>query len=139
MGFLHLFYISQSVFAFYIKIVYNINLGILLIFRFLIIKTIKQIGVAIRPKIKKYLSLEEYKIYSIIYNRAVASLMTDAVVEDTKVDIMNNGYLFQTSGEKVIFDGFLRIYEEANIDSDEKIDKLPELNVNDVLNEECSN
>lgn len=96
---------------------------------------------AIRPthiqytpeKIKKYLSLEEYKIYSIIYNRAVASLMTDAVVEDTKVDIMNNGYLFQTSGEKVIFDGFLRIYEEANIDSDEKIDKLPELNVNDVL------
>lgn len=96
---------------------------------------------AIRPthiqytpeKIKKYLSLEEYKIYSIIYNRAVASLMTDAVVEDTKVDIINNGYLFQTSGEKVIFDGFLRIYEEANIDSDEKIDKLPELNVNDVL------
>lgn len=96
---------------------------------------------AIRPthiqytpeKIKKYLSLEEYKIYSIIYNRAVASLMSDAVVEDTKVDIINNGYLFQTSGEKVIFDGFLRIYEEANIDSDEKIDKLPELNVNDVL------
>ena len=96
---------------------------------------------AIRPtyieytpeKIKKYLSLEEYKIYSIIYNRAVASLMSDAVLEDTKVDIMNNDYLFQTSGEKVIFDGFLRIYEEANIDSDEKIDKLPELNANDVL------
>ena len=96
---------------------------------------------AIRPtyieytpeKIKKYLSLEEYKIYSIIYNRAVASLMSDAVLEDTKVDIMNNDYLFQTSGEKVIFDGFLRIYEEANIDSDEKIDKLPELNANDVI------
>ncbi len=96
---------------------------------------------AIRPtyieytpeKIKKYLTLEEYKIYSIIYNRAVASLMSDAVVEDTKVDIINNGYLFQTSGEKVIFDGFLRIYEEANIDSEEKIDKLPELNINDVL------
>ncbi len=105
-------------------------------------KNIQDAHEAIRPtyientpdKIKKYLSLEEYKIYSIIYNRAVASLMSDAVMEDTKVEIENNGYIFTTSGEKVVFDGFLRIYEEANIDSDEVIDKLPELNIGEVLN-----
>ncbi len=85
-------------------------------------------------KIKKYLSLEEYKVYSLIYNRAVASLMSDAVVEDTKVDIENNGYLFNTSGEKTLFDGFLRIYEEANLDSDDEIEKLPELKVGELMN-----
>ncbi len=85
-------------------------------------------------KIKKYLSLEEYKVYSLIYNRAVASLMSDAVVEDTKVDIENNGYLFTTSGEKTLFDGFLRIYEEANLDSDDEIEKLPELKVGELMN-----
>ena len=105
-------------------------------------KNIQDAHEAIRPtyientpeKIKKYLSLEEYKIYSIIYNRAVASLMSDAVMEDTKVEIENNGYIFTTSGEKVVFDGFLRIYEETNIDSDDVIEKLPELNVGEVLN-----
>lgn len=55
---------------------------------------------------KKSLTLEEYKIYSLIYNRAIASLMSDAILEDTKVDVENQGYLFNLSGEITLFDGF---------------------------------
>lgn len=110
-------------------------------------KNIQDAHEAIRPsdisktpeKIKKYLSTEEYKIYSLIYNRTIASLMSDAVLEDTKVDIINNGYLFNTSGEKVVFDGFLKIYEETNIDTVEEIEKLPDLSIDEILNVETIN
>ena len=68
---------------------------------------------------KPYLSNDEYKLYTLIYNRAVASLMSDAEVEDTKVNILANDCLFNLEGEKVVFDGFLKIYEEAKIDETE--------------------
>lgn len=97
---------------------------------------------AIRPtdvtktpeKVKKFLSLEEFKIYSLIYNRAVASLMSDATLEDTKVDIENNGYLFNTSGEKTVFDGFMKIYDETSLEAVDEIEKLPELTIGEKMN-----
>ena len=106
-------------------------------------KNVQDAHEAIRPthvsktpeSVKKYLSLEEYKIYSLIYNRAVASLMSDAILEDTKVDIVNNGYLFNVNGEVTIYDGFLKVYEETSIDvnNDEEFEKLPQLVPNDEL------
>ena len=104
-------------------------------------KNVQDAHEAIRPtdirrtpeSIKKYLNLEEYKIYSLVYNRALASLMKDAQVEDTKVDVVNNGHLFNIQGEKVLFDGFLKVYEEANIDVHEDIDLLPELVKDEIL------
>ena len=105
-------------------------------------KNIQDAHEAIRPtditrtpdSIKKSLNLEEYKIYSLIYNRAIASLMTDEVIEDTKVDVENNGYLFNLSGEVTLFDGFKTIYEETSItDEVEDVEKLPELVENEQL------
>lgn len=84
-------------------------------------------------KMKKYLSTDEYKLYSLIYNRAVASLMSDAVVEDTKVNIMANNCLFNVDGERVVFDGFLKIYEEAKLEESEDLGRLPSLDVGEVL------
>ena len=84
-------------------------------------------------KMKKYLSNDEYKLYSLIYNRAVASLMSDAVVEDTKVNIEANNCLFNVDGERVIFDGFLKIYEEGSLDETEDLGRLPELKVGEIL------
>ncbi len=106
-------------------------------------KNIQDAHEAIRPtdirrtpeSIKKSLTLEEFKIYSLIYNRAIASLMSDAILEDTKVDIVNAGYLFNLTGEVTIFDGFNVIYEEANIaDEEEDVTKLPDLSLNEKLN-----
>ena len=99
-------------------------------------KNIQDAHEAIRPtditrtpeSVKKYLAADEYKLYSLIYNRAIASLMSDAVIENTNVFVNNNNYIFTLSGEKVIYDGFLASYEESNLDNEEKVEKLPEFN-----------
>lgn len=104
-------------------------------------KNVQDAHEAIRPtnlertpeSIKKYLAADEYKLYSLIYNRAIAALMADATIENTVVDITNNGYLFNLTGEKVLFDGFLTVYEESSIDNEEKIEKLPDLEIDETL------
>ena len=105
-------------------------------------KNVQDAHEAIRPtnlertpeSIKRYLAADEYKLYSLIYNRALASLMEDASIENTTIDINNNGNIFNLNGEKTVFDGFLTIYEESNLDNEEKIDKLPEFNLDEELN-----
>ena len=70
--------------------------------------------------LKKYLSTDEYKLYKIIYERALASLMADAKYNVTTVSLDNEGYIFKASGSTLVFDGFLKVYngyeeEEDNI------------------------
>lgn len=60
--------------------------------------------------IKKYLSTDEYKLYKIIYYRALASLMADAKVEATSVILDNNNYQFKINGQILICDGYLKAY-----------------------------
>lgn len=75
---------------------------------------------AIRPtsisrtpeSIKKYLSNEEYKLYKLIYDRALSSLMANSVSLSTTVILENNGYTFKTTGSILKFDGYLKIYSE---------------------------
>ena len=86
---------------------------------------------AIRPtsilreptKIKQYLSNDEFKLYSMIYKRALASLMADAKVNQTTVVFDNNDYKFKTTGSILIFDGYLKVYKDYE-SSEDKI--LPE-------------
>lgn len=83
---------------------------------------------AIRPtninnnpeKIKEYLTNDEYKLYSLIYYRALASLMKDAKVEATTVILDNNNYQFKVNGQILIFDGYLKIYSKYE-DSEDKV------------------
>jgi len=83
---------------------------------------------AIRPtsinrvpeKIKEYLTNDEYKLYRLIYYRALASLMKDAKVEATSVVLDNNDYQFKTTGQVLIFDGYLKVYGDYE-DSEDKI------------------
>lgn len=105
-------------------------------------KNIQDAHEAIRPtnilrtpeSVKSYLRLDEFKVYSLIYNRAIASLMSDSILEDTKVDIENNGYIFNLTGEVTLFDGFRTIYEEASLtDEDDELEKLPELAIGEKL------
>ena len=83
---------------------------------------------AIRPtninnnpeKIKEYLTNDEYKLYSLIYYRALASLMKDAKVEATTVILDNNNYQFKTTGQILLFDGYLKVYSKYE-DSEDKV------------------
>lgn len=75
---------------------------------------------AIRPtsiektpeKVKEYLSNDEYKLYSLIYYRALASLMKEATVEQTSVVLDNNNYKFKATGQVIVFDGYLKVYSD---------------------------
>lgn len=62
--------------------------------------------------VKAYLSNDEYKLYKFIYTRALASLMKDAKTLATTVILENNGYTFKATGSVLIFDGYLKVYQE---------------------------
>ncbi len=84
------------------------------------------------PKsMKEYLSKDEFKLYELIYYRALASIMADAKVNATTVILRNNDYDFKATGQVLIYDGYLKVYKEFE-SSEDKI--LPELNNGDVLN-----
>lgn len=83
---------------------------------------------AIRPtsitrtpeSVKTYLSNDEFKLYSMIYKRALASLMKEAKQEQTSVVLDNNDYKFKITGSVVVFDGYLKVYGDYE-DNDDKI------------------
>ena len=62
--------------------------------------------------VKPYLSSDEYKLYRLIYIRALASLMKDAKTLATTVILENNGYTFKATGSVLVFDGYLKVYHE---------------------------
>ncbi len=88
---------------------------------------------AIRPtdckltpeEIKPYLQNDDYRLYRMIYSRAMASLMKSSVYEQTTVELANNNSVFQASGSKQLFDGYLKIY--GRYDGGEEKSKLPPL------------
>lgn len=73
---------------------------------------------AIRPtsiertpeSVKPYLSDEEFKLYRLIYYRALASLMAPAKIEGTTAILNNNDYGFKATGSVIVFDGYLKAY-----------------------------
>ena len=75
----------------------------------------------------------EKKLYNLIWRRTLASQMSDSMFERTVVNISNDtSYDFKASGEIMIFDGFLKLYNEKN--DNEKL--LPKLEKNSLLNTE---
>lgn len=107
---------------------------------------------AIRPtsvrrhpnSVKGYLTKDQFKLYKLIWERFVASEMSNAVYDTLRVDIAAGldssdlPYLFRASGSRIRFPGFLALYEDAK-DEDEKEDSdegriLPELTAQEILN-----
>jgi DNA topoisomerase-1 len=80
--------------------------------------------------IKKYLSDDEYKVYSIIYARSLACLMADSKILSTTILLDNNNYEFKATGTIETFDGFLKVYRPYYSTSDEE---LPNISEGDVL------
>lgn len=93
---------------------------------------------AIRPtdvlktpdSIKSYLTNDQYKLYKLIYARTLASLMAPSDVATQNVKIMNNGVEFNASGAQMVFDGYLKVYQDYETISN---NMLPELKVNDLV------
>jgi DNA topoisomerase I len=87
---------------------------------------------AIRPtsamrtpeSVKSQLDPRQYKLYELIWQRAVASQMAPAQLEATSIDIEDekNKYTFRVNGQVIKFDGYLKVY-----DTNTKEEILPEL------------
>ena len=80
--------------------------------------------------VKEFLKPDEYKLYSLIYARAMASLMAPAKFDATSVTLMNNGYEFKVTGSVMKFDGYLRVYGKYEKQNNEL---LPELKEKEML------
>jgi DNA topoisomerase I len=78
--------------------------------------------------IKDQLSSDQFKLYDIIWQRAIASQMTEAIFDATSIDIEANDYTFRANGSIIKFDGYLKVYLEKH-----KENVLPELEENDLL------
>jgi DNA topoisomerase-1 len=106
-------------------------------------KTAQEAHEAIRPtyleyapgEIKKYLSEDQFKLYQLIYNRFLASQMREALYDTTTVEIEGDGYTFRATSSELIFDGFLKVYQEIKEENgeEEKAVKLPILNKGEKL------
>ena len=98
---------------------------------------------AIRPtmpelfpeKIKKSLSSDQFKVYKLIWERFMASQMSECIHSVTQADITSvsenkKPYVFKASGYTVDFDGFTVLYTEGKDSAEEKAKALPELSEN---------
>ncbi|MBM3249402.1 MAG: type I DNA topoisomerase [Candidatus Omnitrophica bacterium] len=94
---------------------------------------------AIRPtfvsydpaNLKGFLSPEQYKLYELIYNRFIASQMAPARYLSTSVDIAAGKYRFGASGSKLIFEGFMKVYNRNNDDKEKNV--IPALEKDELL------
>lgn len=104
-------------------------------------KTAQEAHEAIRPTdpyhtpeaLKKSTDPREAKLYELIWKRFIASQLPDAVVENTKVDIGVGASIFRANGARLIFDGFLKIYQMKFTEN-----ILPELFGKDILKVESA-
>lgn len=98
---------------------------------------------AIRPsmpnvtpaQVKDSLTSDQYKIYKLVWERFIASLMESCHQETMKIEIEANGYIFNATGYTVKFDGFTALYEEKTDDTSKSGSEspLPKMTEGDVL------
>ena len=96
---------------------------------------------AIRPSypertpesIKKYLDNDQYKLYKLIWEKFMSSQMTPADIANKTVEIKAGDYTLKAGTSKVTFDGFLKVYNDADEEEQEAEAKIPDLNEGDKV------
>ena len=104
-------------------------------------KDIQDAHEAIRPAIielepaliKDSLTTDQFKLYNLIWNRFMASQMSQAKSNSMQVSIVNGIYGFKANGSELIFDGFRKLYNTAD---DEGAKLLPSLEKDEKLEAE---
>jgi DNA topoisomerase-1 len=98
---------------------------------------------AIRPtsaceapaELKKRLSDDQFRLYELVWKRAMASQMVPALVDTVAVEFdCDNDAVFRANGSVIAFPGFLRAYEESRpLGKEEKENRLPDMSEGDVV------
>jgi DNA topoisomerase-1 len=97
---------------------------------------------AIRPtylemdpeSIKDSLTLDQYKLYKLIYDRFLASQMESSIYEVLSAELEVEGYIFKLTGSKLKFAGFMEVYVEGkDTEDEEEENQLPEIREGEIL------
>ncbi len=96
---------------------------------------------AIRPsvpsltpaEVKDSLTSDQYRLYKLIWERFMASLMADQIQNTCQVDITAGKYVFKASGYTVKFEGHTALYVEGKDEKDDENKPLPVIKQGDVL------
>ena len=114
-------------------------------------KSAQEAHEAIRPTLvdhtpemlKNSLTPDQFKLYSLIWKRFMASQIKPAVYNTMQVDINAGEYLFRATGSTLLFDGFLKVYEEKKDEEENQNGKpakspdepvlLPKLDKDEIL------
>ena len=88
--------------------------------------------------VKKFLTNDEYKLYKMIYYRALASLMASAVTINTTAILNNNNYQFKATGQIISFDGYLKVYSDFEDTKDKVLPPLDEYNSKVLVSKEIN-
>ena len=97
---------------------------------------------AIRPSnvqltpdsIAKYLDKDQLKLYTLVWNRFVASQMTAAIFDTMNVRFGQNGVVFTANGSQIKFDGYMAVYNDSD-----KNKMLPDMEEGDTVTRTSSN
>lgn len=97
-------------------------------------EAIRPISMQITPeKVKNSLSKDNYRLYKLIYERFMASQMSEALYSNVNVTISAGDYEFKTTGRTQEFAGFTAVYKEYTDEEKQDVSKLPKLDENEVL------
>ena len=96
---------------------------------------------AIRPSypdrtpesIKQYLSSDQYKLYKLIWDKFMSSQMAPAEIANKTIDIKAGDYNLKAGTSKILFDGFLKLYNDTEEDEKEADAKIPDLEEGDKV------
>ena len=96
---------------------------------------------AIRPSypektpesIKQYLAPDQYKLYKLIWDKFMSSQMAPATIANKSIEIEAGDYTLRAGTSKILFDGFLKLYNDAEEDEQEADAKIPDLEVGDKV------
>jgi len=96
---------------------------------------------AIRPSypdktpesIKQYLAPDQYKLYKLIWDKFMSSQMAPATIANKTVEIEAGDYTLRAGTSKILFDGFLKLYNDAEEDEKEADAKIPDLESGDKV------
>lgn len=95
-------------------------------------EAIRPTDLTITPTIaKKFLNKDQFKLYQLIYNRTLSSLMALAKIWTTTILFDNNNYQFKLSGQEIEFKGFL-IIDDNSIEKEETV-TLPNLKKDEII------
>ena len=96
---------------------------------------------AIRPSypnktpesIKPYLNSDQYRLYKLIWEKCMSSQMAPACIANKTIDIQAGDYSLKAGTSKILFDGFLKLYNDSEEDEKESDAKIPDLETGDEV------